>query len=133
MFLALMFLSWLLLFISFYLFLALGLIFYKSNRQHSVTKAKISRKPKKAHAHNCETDQVWEDIFTTTVSDGDIRGISEGINRANWNRLELPGKVVKLLMTCVRLEVFTAVTMKNGVFWDVMPCGSCKNRRFGGT
>jgi hypothetical protein len=22
--------------------------------------------------------------------------------------------------------------MKNGVFWDVMPCGSCKNRRFGG-
>jgi hypothetical protein len=33
----------------------------------------------------------------------------------------------------VRLEVFTAVTMKNGVFWDVMPCGSHKNRRFGGT
>jgi hypothetical protein len=22
-----------------------------------------------------------------------------------------------------------AVTMKNGVFWDVTPCGSCKNRR----
>jgi hypothetical protein len=21
--------------------------------------------------------------------------------------------------------------MKNAVFWDVMPCGSCKNRRFG--
>jgi hypothetical protein len=31
----------------------------------------------------------------------------------------------------VRLEVFTAVTMKNGVFRDVTPCGSCKNRRFG--
>jgi hypothetical protein len=30
----------------------------------------------------------------------------------------------------VRFEVFTAVTMKNGVFWDVTPCGSCKNRRF---
>jgi hypothetical protein len=29
-------------------------------------------------------------------------------------------------------EVFTAVTMKNAVFWDVTPCGSCKNRRFGG-
>jgi hypothetical protein len=27
---------------------------------------------------------------------------------------------------------FTAVTMKNGVFCDVMPCGSCKDRRFGG-
>jgi hypothetical protein len=33
----------------------------------------------------------------------------------------------------VRLAVFMAVTMKNGVFWDVTPCGSCKNRRFGGT
>jgi hypothetical protein len=33
----------------------------------------------------------------------------------------------------VRFEVFTAVTLKNGVFWDVTPCGSCKNRRFGGT
>jgi hypothetical protein len=33
----------------------------------------------------------------------------------------------------VRFEVLTAVTMKNGVFWDVMPCGVCKNRRFGGT
>jgi hypothetical protein len=29
----------------------------------------------------------------------------------------------------VGLKVFTAVTMKNGVFWDVTPCGSCKNRR----
>jgi hypothetical protein len=33
----------------------------------------------------------------------------------------------------VKLEVFTAVTMKNGVFWDVTPCGSCKKQRFGGT
>jgi hypothetical protein len=33
----------------------------------------------------------------------------------------------------VRFEVFTVVTMKNGVFWDVTPCSSCKNRRFGGT
>jgi hypothetical protein len=33
----------------------------------------------------------------------------------------------------VRFEDFTAVTMKNGVFWDVTPGGSCKNRRFGGT
>jgi hypothetical protein len=32
----------------------------------------------------------------------------------------------------LRIEVFTAVTMKNGVFWDVTPCGSCKNRHFGG-
>jgi hypothetical protein len=34
---------------------------------------------------------------------------------------------------CVRFEVFTAVTVNNGVFWDVALCDSCKNRRFGGT
>jgi hypothetical protein len=37
------------------------------------------------------------------------------------------------LWAAVRFEVFTAVTMKNGVFWDVTLCGSCKNRRCGGT
>jgi hypothetical protein len=25
------------------------------------------------------------------------------------------------------------MTMKNAVFWDVTPCGSCKNRHFEGT
>jgi hypothetical protein len=30
-------------------------------------------------------------------------------------------------------ELFTAAAVKNGVFWDVTPCGSCTNRRFGGT
>jgi hypothetical protein len=33
----------------------------------------------------------------------------------------------------VRYEVFTAVTVKNAVFWDVTPRGSCKNLRLGGT
>jgi hypothetical protein len=42
-------------------------------------------------------------------------------------------KTNKLPGFYVRFEVFTAVTTKNGVFWDVTPCGSCKNRRFGGT
>jgi hypothetical protein len=51
------------------------------------------------------------------------------------------GKLIKIIHLIgaqthdipVRFEVFTAVTMKNGVFWVVTPCGSCKNRRFGGT
>jgi hypothetical protein len=30
-------------------------------------------------------------------------------------------------------EVSTAVTTKIDAFWDVTQCGSCKNRRFGGT
>jgi hypothetical protein len=29
----------------------------------------------------------------------------------------------------VRFEVFTTMTIRNGVFNDVTPCGSCKNRR----
>jgi hypothetical protein len=33
----------------------------------------------------------------------------------------------------LRFRVFTAVTMKNSVFWDVRPSGFCMNRRFGGT
>jgi hypothetical protein len=33
----------------------------------------------------------------------------------------------------VRFEVFTLVTIKNTVFWDVAPCKFIVNRRFGGT
>jgi hypothetical protein len=32
----------------------------------------------------------------------------------------------------VRFNIFTEVTIKNAVFWDVTLCGSCKNRHFGG-
>jgi hypothetical protein len=42
-------------------------------------------------------------------------------------------KMVLNLLVHVRLEVFTAVTMKKAVFWDVAPCRSGVNRRFGGT
>jgi hypothetical protein len=38
-----------------------------------------------------------------------------------------------LLDTKIRFEVFTIVTMKNTVFWDLAPCSSSVNRRFGGT
>jgi hypothetical protein len=47
--------------------------------------------------------------------------------------LELQPPEISIGGIFVRLEVFTAVTMKNGFFWDVTPCGACKNRRFGGT
>jgi hypothetical protein len=36
-----------------------------------------------------------------------------------------------ILQCYVRFEVFTAVAIKNAVFWDVTPCGSCKIQRFG--
>jgi hypothetical protein len=34
---------------------------------------------------------------------------------------------------CACFEVFTAVTMKNAIFWDAEPCGSCKSPGFGVT
>jgi hypothetical protein len=37
------------------------------------------------------------------------------------------------LQSPARFEVFTAVTMKYAVFWDVTPCGSSENRCFGET
>jgi hypothetical protein len=37
------------------------------------------------------------------------------------------------LLKNVRFEVFTVVTMKKDVFWDVAQCRNCVNRRFGVT
>jgi hypothetical protein len=48
-------------------------------------------------------------------------------------RAHLPFETCELQKDHVRFDVFTAVTMKNALFWDVKPCGSCRNRRFGGT
>jgi hypothetical protein len=50
------------------------------------------------------------------------------LNIASAKRL-----VLQSIKIHVRFEVFTAVTMENGVFWDVTPCGPCKNQRLGGT
>jgi hypothetical protein len=48
--------------------------------------------------------------------------------RHNRSPLQSPASLCYVIF-----EVFTAVTMKNAVFWDVMPYGCYKNRRFGGT
>jgi hypothetical protein len=52
-----------------------------------------------------------------------------------WDRsgaLGLGGRVMwKQILE--RFEVFTAVTMKNAVIWDVAPCRYGVNGRFGGT
>jgi hypothetical protein len=34
---------------------------------------------------------------------------------------------VWIICVNVKFVVFTLVTTKNGIFWDVMPCGCCKN------
>jgi hypothetical protein len=44
---------------------------------------------------------------------------------------ELNISKIEKYVKIVGFEVFTAVTMKNAVFWDVTPCGFIVNRRFG--
>jgi hypothetical protein len=51
----------------------------------------------------------------------------------SYNRWHGRVQIIFSRLLSVRFEVFTAVIMKNAVFWDVTLCASCKSRRFGGT
>jgi hypothetical protein len=46
-----------------------------------------------------------------------------------WSVIHIKSKIT----TYVRFEIFTMVTMRNVIFWNVLSRGSCKNRWFGGT
>jgi hypothetical protein len=52
-----------------------------------------------------------------------VSGLSVSACRVMWYRKEYAKKVAEK----------QGEPEKNDVFWDVTPCGSCKNRRFGGT
>jgi hypothetical protein len=54
--------------------------------------------------------------------------ISETIDEFS-NRFNIWGSALNI----IRFEVFTEVTMKNAIFWDVAPCRCFVNQRFGGT
>jgi hypothetical protein len=45
------------------------------------------------------------------------------------------GTELMWLRTQIRCDIVNILISlpKNGVFWDVTPCGYCKNLRFGGT
>jgi hypothetical protein len=47
--------------------------------------------------------------------------------------LEFANQEIRISAFLVRFDVSTVVTTKNCVFWDVTPCGPCKNWRLGGT
>jgi hypothetical protein len=40
------------------------------------------------------------------------------------------GKIRNIKPIYVKFEAFAVLTMKNSIFWDVTPCGSCKNLVF---
>jgi hypothetical protein len=79
----------------------------------------------------CVADRCLR-VSLGAVGSQDYRGVSN--DDMSWQGCELKWSLPDLMYnSAVRFEVFTAVTMKNGVFWDVTSCGSCKNRCFGGT
>jgi hypothetical protein len=69
-------------------------------------------------------DEVQTPVILSIIRVHHRQNSLEEIPRLSWK-----------LKVCyhVRFEVFTTVTMKNAVYWDVAPCSSCVNRRFGGT
>jgi hypothetical protein len=92
--------------------------------------------------------QLWKPIKIRTTADGDgtFSETSVRTSATRYKALEIicynevemwylrsSCYLHKAINRLLRFEIFTAVTMKNGVFWDVTPCGSCKKGRFGGT
>jgi hypothetical protein len=78
-------------------------------RRVALVRTDVSEEPSVLHSHRRENPKSYKIIIVEKLT------------------------AFKLEGNYVSFEVFTAVTMKNGVFLDVTPCGSCKNRRFGGT
>jgi hypothetical protein len=58
--------------------------------------------------------------------------IIEGLIREAQRMKVCETQSKKQLCSMLRFEIFRAVTMKNFIFWDVTPCGSCKNQCFRG-
>jgi hypothetical protein len=88
---------------------------------------------------NTKSPQSLEMMESTFSCGGNKRQQSMSVRHRERNSLDpRKGDFLKLMMQSSRiLERYTTgmncIVLKNGVFWDVTPCGSCKNRRFGGT
>jgi hypothetical protein len=87
--------------------------------------------------------RVWQTAYNRILSlclinytpkHEDVWG-SRGVAPSFLTSASCPVRVTPGETRCwyVRFEVFTAVTMKNAVFWDVALCRSCVNRLFEGT
>jgi hypothetical protein len=110
-----------------------------------LTRAIRRNTPEDTILHSHRRENLKSYTYTATVIYFHSVLETTGMNQANLQTsitfctghhhklmLRCRNPTVKML-TGIRFWVFTAVTMKNAVTWDTMPCGSCKNRRFGGT
>jgi hypothetical protein len=63
-----------------------------------------------------------------------VRGVPDGLRVSSELRDPSTEQFLAGLRTASHPRVHCkSQDKKNGVFWDVTPCGPCKNRRFGGT
>jgi hypothetical protein len=73
---------------------------------------------------------TWQHIVLYNFTD-----VSEESTPSFWSKSKPRSQQVSFLadlLLVVRFEVSTAVTMMIIIFWEITPCGSYKNRRFGG-
>jgi hypothetical protein len=69
-----------------------------------------------------------------------LRGTPQLKNRQNMyneavptmNKHEVSRNKQRETGQSIRAPTVNSISVKNCVFWDITPCGSCKNRRFGG-
>jgi hypothetical protein len=71
-------------------------------------------------------DNIKIDLLEIKLGVVDWIGLSQ--DRCRWR--DLVNAVMKFQI--IRFADFTAVNMKNAVFWNVMQCDYCKNQSFGG-
>jgi hypothetical protein len=77
---------------------------------------------------SCTAHRAMKEIFMAmSTTDAGIKNCCAGEDHKQFTLNRCRSRTPKV-MKVVRFEVSTAVTMKNGVFWDVTPCDSCKNR-----
>jgi hypothetical protein len=86
--------------------------------------------------------------YGTYISFRELRILEEVYYKLAVKKLKCPHGMNVLVMTVVVSMMICAAgshqvpqmtersstwSLKNGIFWDVTPCGSCKNQRLGGT
>jgi hypothetical protein len=78
--------------------------------------------------HNCPVTWV-----ATVHTDSHKSDKAFWYARHRSSLLELDNAAYNIWYMTNSFEPKFVMQLKNGVFWDVTPCGSCKNRRFDGT
>jgi hypothetical protein len=79
-------------------------------------------------------DDAWIQVFLTSTPFGGVEVIFRLLTLVPRGNISQCPFDIKNFGICLQPNLQeTDTILKNGVFWDVTPCGPCNNRRFGGT